>query len=244
MDTVNDYWIAESDSLTYLESLTDNTIDLIIFDPPYGISRDRIFKRPGTKDLDFSFGEWDKISDEKWLELIRIHYLEFTRVLKPNGSIYTFCTTENAGFVKLVEGLTGFYHKAAIVWCKTNPVIQFRKKNYLSSIECVSFAVKDKNNFTFNFINQKKMKNWRTMPIVMRKGRHPTEKPVDLIKWFVSVSSNYGDVVLDPMMGSGTTGVSARSLGRIFLGVDINEEYVNMTRGRIENTSRGRKPLW
>jgi DNA modification methylase len=246
MGSLRDYEVIQGDALPFLKGMEPRSVDLIIFDPPYGVSNELIIKRPSTTDIDFSFGEWDKIDESSLFALLYNYYKEFYRLLKPQGSVYTFHRGENSTLMLHIEQKTGFFHKTVIVWIKPNPIPQFRKVNYLSAHEDISFAVKDNNHFTFNFGKQNEMLNWIKCPVVSGAARtsHPTQKPTILLRRLINISSNYGDVVLDPMMGSGSTGVAALALGRKFIGIEIDPEYCKLANHRIRKTEVGGKPLW
>ena len=115
---------------------------------------------------------------------------------------------------------------------------QVRKKNYLSSIELILWVARyaEKCPFTFNFEGQNEMHNFLEYPICSGAERtaHPTQKPLALIGKLVRIHSNKGDVILDPFLGSGTTAVAAKKLGRNYIGIEINPDYVKIAEERLK----------
>ena len=120
-------------------------------------------------------------------------------------------------------------------------MIQIRKKNYLSSIETILWVARfaDKCPFTFNFKKQKEMHNLITMQTCCGKERtkHPTQKPVKLIKHLLEIHSNPNDIILDPFLGSGTTAVACKELNRRYIGIEQSKEYCKIAEERIKRTN-------
>jgi len=216
-----------TDALSYLKTIKDNSIDLILTDPPYLISKDSNFTSGGGakkfQGISFDFGEWDK-KDFK-LDLI---IKEYKRVLKKGGTIIVFYD-----FFKITE-LYNLYIKnkfkqlRIIEWIKTNPVPINAKINYLSGVrEIALVGVKGSNN-TFNSYCDKGIYHY---PIPHSKSRtkngikHPTKKPLKLFEDLILKHSNEGDIVLDTFLGSGTTAQAAINTNRIFKGCEINKDY-------------------
>lgn len=240
--------IRNCDAYDGLRELPDNSVDMVIADPPYNISQDSLsikrnnlrspsFKRAADVKLDF--GEWDKWTEEQFYEFTEKWFKECVRVLKPKGWFFSFFSKERIGyFCDPRNGLflqNGINVKTIITWHKTNPVTSFRKMNYLSSTEFIVVGSKGESKIP-NFLLQKDMHNFYETPNSSIYGEtdHPTEKPVSLVKWLIITATNEGDLVLDPFMGSGTTAVAARSVGRNFIGFEIDENYCKMAKKRIE----------
>lgn len=147
------------------------------------------------------------------------------------GSIYIFCSTEQ------VSGVRAFFVKCKmptrlLIWEKTNPSPMNGKKMWLSSIECIIFA--KHYGAVFNARYRHAVLTYPT-----RQTRiHPTQKPVSLLKDIISVSSNPGDMVFDPFMGSGSTGVAAFELGRKFFGIEKNFEWFEKAKDRLDDARR------
>lgn len=127
------------------------------------------------------------------------------------------------------------------VWHKTNPVPKFRKAGFLNSCELI-VCMWNKGH-TWNFGKQNEMHNFFESSICMGEERlkspkHPTQKPVKLLKHLLKIASNPGDIILDPFMGVGSTGVAALETGRNFIGFDLELEYVDAARIRLENAKK------
>ena len=127
-----------------------------------------------------------------------------------------------------------------MVWHKTNPVPKVMRAGFLNSCELI-VCMWNKGH-TWNFTNQKEMHNFIESPICMAPERirnpfHPTQKPLKVLKHIVKIASNEGDVVFDPFMGLGSTGVAALSLGRAFIGIEIDEKYFAAAERRLKATS-------
>jgi len=186
----------------------------------------------GRKDINNDLAEWDKENFEpaEWIS-------EFKRILKPTGNIFAFCS----------YNLIGKWHAAFdpefdtfqfMVWHKTNPVPKFRKAGFLNSCELI-ICVWNKGH-TWNFGKQNEMHNLIESPICMGIERlknplHPTQKPVKVLKHVINIASKHNDLVFDPFMGVGSTGVAALELGRRFLGVEISKDYFKAAEKRLKS---------
>jgi DNA modification methylase len=243
-----------------LEVMTKLAIkaDLIFTDPPYNMSRKQAIKRPTAKTIQYFYGEWDSFENKDFFVFLEEFYKQTSKVLKEEGSVLTFTSTTWISYLRQIEEETGFYHKADLIWHKTNPVPQFRKMNYLSAHEMISWSIKNKKKFYFNFLTQNEMHNLIKGEEVEavseeikenkekkqgRKGakskkksenkekmgdaffyegsicmgrskkefsngwRHPTQKPLWLIRELAKRHCKEEAVVLDPFAGSGTTAI-------------------------------------
>lgn len=209
----------------------DFKVDAIITDIPYQISVDNNFKtmkdRTGRNGIDF--GEWDKEFDCSSLGI-------FSRILKPNGSIVLFHSFEQYTEVKHTLENNGLECKDRIIWEKTNPMPRNRDRRYISNCEMGSWYVMKKAKWTFNRQDEKYQKMIFRYPSESGGGfkrYHPTQKNLELMKEIVSIHTNENDVVFDPFAGSGSTGVACKELNRNFIGTEIDENYFNIAKERI-----------
>lgn len=234
-----------------LKDIKRSSIDLILTDPPYNLasySRGNI-KAPWRKEINNDLAEWDlkEFNPAEWRK-------EFTRVLKPTGTIFAF-TSYN---------LLGKWHEAFdpifdtfqfVVWHKKNPIPKFRRAGFLNSCELI-VALWNKGH-TWNFTNQRDMhnliegpedepmegpENFIESPICMGSERwksppHPTQKPIFVLKRLIELATNQDDLVLDPFMGVGSTGVASLQLGRRFHGFEIDSSYFNAAESRLHAIS-------
>jgi len=227
-----------------IKRIPDNSVDLVLTDPPYNIKTKQPIELHGRKAMYIDIIEkmgWDNIDIK---ELYNDIFPEFNRVVKNDGSVIIFVRTEWITYAIESAMKNNFDIKATITWHKTNPIPQVRKKNYLSSTESVLwFARWDEKKcpFTFNFKKQKEMHNFIELPLCGGKERiclngetHPTQKPLALIKYLLEIHSNENDVVCDPFFGSGTTAVACKQSNRNFIGYEIEKKYVDMANKRLE----------
>ena len=196
--------------------------DLILTDPPYNISRDNNFKTMGRQGIDF--GEWDKgFDDLSWLELA-------VDRLSKNGSIIVFFNFCRISYIiERLESL-GLKFKDIIRWVKLNPMPANRDRRYVWDAEYAVWCARGK--WTFNRLSDKYDRPEFVCP-APNKRVHPTQKPVELMEWLIKRHTNAGDIVLDPFMGSGTTGVACQNLGRKFYGIEKDAKYFAVAQDRI-----------
>ncbi len=217
-----DFNAVNSCCFEYFKTLQDKTIDLVLTDPPYLISRDTGFSavKNGVKRFAVSmdFGKWDK-EFEGFAEAV----CEMYRVLKQGGTCIIFYDLWKITTLKEIMELAGFKQIRMIEWIKTNPVPLNSKTNYLTNArEIALLGVKGSN----PVFNSQYYNGVYSYPIYHSKNRfHPTQKPVDLFNDLILKHSNEGDIVCDPFFGSLTTGISALNTGRSFTGCELNNEY-------------------
>jgi len=230
--------IVQADCLEFIKKIPDNSIDLVLTDPPYNIdfsSYDNKTDRSGKKYHNTEKLQWDKKFDLK--EISKVLFKEFDRIVKSSGSIVMFGPQNWAYYYYGPAIQNNFDLKAQIIWIKSNPVPQARRKNYLSAHENIAWFARysKKCPFTFNFISQNEMRNVFTFPICQGDERteHPTQKPLKLIEKLLNIHSNKNDVVLDPFLGSGTTAVACKLLNRNYIGIEISEKYCDIARRRL-----------
>lgn len=221
------------DSRDILKRIPDNAIDLILTDPPYNLAKHSTgnIPLPGRSSINNDLAEWDLIDfiPEEWAD-------ELCRVLKPTGNLFIFTSYNQIGnWHSCLDHR--FDTSNFMVWHKTNPAPKIFKAGFLNSCELI-FTCWNKGH-TWNFISQKEMHNFLESPICMRPERlsdpkHPAQKPVSILKKIIQIASNPGDIVLDPFMGVGSTGVAALDINRRFIGIEINNIYFNAAKTRIE----------
>jgi DNA modification methylase len=227
--------IENSDCLEYLRKIPDNSVDLVVTDPPYNVSQKTNIKYKNLN-LVKNFGDWDFGFDPKPV------LAELKRVLKPNGQIYVFCSTKQIPeYMAIFEN---WFFRNLLVWYKTNPAPRLSKTNFVFATEYVLYAINENvrpSEATFNFGKHSEMHNVFITSALQGKERlkengkavHPTQKPLSILKKLIEISSNKGDVVLDPFMGVGSTAVACKELGRNFLGCELSEEYCLLSRKRL-----------
>lgn len=218
----------------FLPSIDSKSIDLILIDPPYEISRETNFQNgelTGTDTdrfrISMDFGDWDK-NFTNLEEVFKQGY----RILKDGGTMICFYDLWKIETIKRYYENNKFKQIRFIEWLKTNPVPINSKINYLSNAREIAVLGIKKSKPTFNSSYDNGLYQY---PICHDKGRfHPTQKPLELIKELITKHSNEGDTVLDCFSGSGTTGVAAIQTNRQFIGCEINPEYYEKSKKRIE----------
>lgn len=194
----------------------DGSIDLCVTDIPYGeVNR----KSNGLRNL-------DKDKADKTTFILSDFLAEINRIV--NGSVYIFCGTEQVSEIRKTLVECGFSTRL-IIWEKTNPSPMNGQHIWLSGVECCVYG--KRKGATFNGHCNNTVLRYPCG----RNKLHPTQKPLELIEKLITMSSNEGDTVFDPCMGSGTTGVACVHTNRNFIGIEIDEGYYNIAKERIEN---------
>jgi site-specific DNA-methyltransferase (adenine-specific) len=241
-----------NDCLKTLEQLPENSVDMIFADPPYNLSNGGFTVHAGKR-VSVNKGKWDVSNGLKkdfefhsnWINACK-------RVLKPNGTIWisgTYHSIYKCGFALQAAG---FHILNDIAWYKPNASPNLSCRFFTASHETVLWARKDKKGkHQFNY---QAMREWPTdlihrntkqmrsvwaintpAPWEKKFGKHPTQKPYDLLKRIVLASTNKDDVVLDPFTGSSTTGLAAIAHDRKFIGVDTEKNYLELSKKRFKD---------
>lgn len=236
------YTLIQGDCMDYLSQIPDKSIDLILTDPPYNIAQYSTgnIPLPGRSALNNDLGEWDLAPIEP-IKLID----DFKRILKPDGNIFIFTSYNLIGkwhevFDKEFDTFQFF------IWHKTNPAPKIYKNGFLNSCEMI-ICMWNKGH-KWNFTTQNQMHNFFESSICMSPERlkdpkHPAQKPVKLLEHIIKIASHENDVIFDPFMGVGSTGVAALKNGRKFIGCEIEKDYFVAALERIdkENVANNRK---
>ncbi len=245
------------DSFKVLTKLRAESVDMIFADPPYFLSNGGITCQ-GGKMVSVDKGSWDKISEcgtdvndkhkfnRKWIKLCK-------KALKPNGTIWISGTLHNIYSIGLALEQEGFKIINNITWQKTNPPPNLACRCFTHSTETILWAKKNEKKCR-HFFNYQKMKEinggkqmkdvWTgalTKPSEKEEGKHPTQKPEYLLERIMIASTEEGQTVLDPFCGSGTTGVVAERFGRKFIGIDISEVYLEISKRRLEKEANDKE---
>ena len=229
--------IVNADCFEYLKTIESGSVDLILTDPPYDISRNSNFSKVSESASDFmktkyskhsiDFGEWDTTLDLDTL------FSEYYRVLKKGGTLIIFYDVWKSNQLKELAQKWKFKQPRVGMWLKNNPTPINSKSNYLSNAHEFFFTfVKDKKP-TFNSEYDNGIYKY---PLCHGKERleHPTQKPLSLIKEMIQKHSNEGDLVLDTFSGSGTTAEACQTLRRRFICIERDEKYYKLSIERIK----------
>ena len=225
------YKLLQGDCLELMNNIPDNSIDLIITDPPYktitgGDSNGKNSVRPkgmlsGNRKL---FTHQNDIKPKQWIP-------ELFRVLKDNSHCYIFTNHLNMQTMLSESDKAGFKLHNILVWEKNNCTpSQF----YMKNCEYVLFLRKGKAKWINNIGDSKTVHKFQN---IIGNKQHPTEKPVDLIQFYIENSSSEKDMILDPFMGSGSTGVACLNTNRNFIGIELDENYFNIAKDRIDSVA-------
>ena len=230
--------IEVADFSEFMQSLPRGSVDLILTDPPYTISKDTGFKSVvnGVQRFAVSmdFGEWDHCQIDL-AEMARVFY----RSLRRGGTAIVWYDLWKIGEVKEAMEQAGFKMLRLIIWEKSNPVPLNMKATYLSNSREMAVTGVKVGKPTFNSEYDSGLYESRpghyVHPIPRHNGnrQHPTQKPEDLFADLVIKHSNAGELVVDPFLGAGTTAMAALKNGREFAGCDIDERYVEISRERV-----------
>ncbi|WP_292899852.1 site-specific DNA-methyltransferase [Nitratireductor sp.] len=243
--------IIKGDCVAALDRLPEKSIDVIFADPPYNLQLGGDLHRPDQSRVDAVDDDWDQFdSFAAYDAFTRAWMLAARRVLKPNGTIWVIGSYHNIFRVGTVMQDLGYWLLNDIVWRKTNPMPNFRGRRFQNAHETMIWASRDKSSkgYTFNYEALKasnddvQMRSDWLFPICTGKERlknedggklHPTQKPEALLARVMMASTKPGDVVLDPFFGSGTTGAVAKRLGRHFVGIERQDDYIEAASARI-----------
>jgi len=215
------------DCLEVMKSMPDKSVDAVITDPPYGTNdgAGKVIRR-GKNDTDFSVLEWDKTLPLDYLK-------DVARIMKPDtwGAVFTDKVAISDLWKAFDEA--GLSPRNTFYWVKTNKAPTPRA-NFKSCVETAVMFTKGRTTIKWNAGGNQP--NYIEMPFVSGKdaGLHPTQKPVKLMRHLIELFTSEGDTILDPFMGSGTTGVACVQTGRNFIGIEIDPTYFAIAERRIK----------
>lgn len=228
------------DCMETMKEIPTDSISLIVTDPPYNLgnfmkNRDTNLKK--MRDNFFVSAGWDNMEYDEWVNSMDNFFKAAARVMQKGGTMVVFMAIIKVETIISLAEKHGFYYKTTGIWHKTNPMPRNMNLQFVNSTEAWIYFVYKKRTGTFNnggamfhdFIETSVTPNGER-----KYGKHPTQKPEMLIRHFVEILSNANDWVLDPFMGSGTTGVICKRTDRNFIGIELNEEYYRIAEKRIQ----------
>ncbi|MCQ2087086.1 MAG: site-specific DNA-methyltransferase [Bacilli bacterium] len=243
-----DVKLYHGDCFKELKKLDEKSIDMIFADPPYFLSNGGVSCHSG-KQVVVDKGNWDKglnpkeklEYNRKWIRLCR-------KVLKNDGTIWISGTYHNIYSIGVALELEGFSIINNITWQKPNPAPNLACRSFTHSTETIIWARKidgtKKGNHYFDYQLMKEINGGKQMKDVWllnlpkkkekAQGKHPTQKPESVLERIILASTKENDLILDPFNGSGTTGVVAKRLGRRYIGIEVEEEYLEITKARLK----------
>lgn len=235
VNTIDNYLLIHGDCMEKLKEIPDGSIHLILCDPPYNLAKYSTgnMKFDWRSEINNDVAQWDL------KELAPADFIdEFKRILSPTGNIFIFTSYNMIGKWHEIFD-SEFDTFQFMVWHKTNPVPNIRKSSFLNSCELI-ICMWNKHH-TWNFSKQNQMHNFIECPICMggerlKSPKHPTQKPLPVLKHIIELASKEDDLVFDMFMGVASTGVAARTLNRRFLGIEINAEYFEASVKRMQES--------
>ena len=240
------------DCINEMSKIKDQSVDMIFADPPYNLQLSKSLLRPDQTNVKGVNHSWDKFNSfETYDEFTKKWLYQCKRILKDDGTIWVIGSYHNIYRVGAIIQNLGFWILNDIIWNKTNPMPNFKGNRFTNAHETIIWASKSKKSkYTFNYKamkvanDDKQMRSDWSLPICsgnerikkLGKTLHPTQKPEFLLHRIIISSTKKNDKILDPFLGTGTTGVVAKRLGRKFIGIENNKEYMRYAKHRIKET--------
>ena len=229
-----------NDCLSQLKEIEENSIDLIITDPPYNLAKFMKGRQTNLKKMRSNFfgdAGWDDDDYDVWINHMDEFFTQASRVLKKKGSLILFMSIIKVeSLIRLAEKHK-FYYKTTGIWHKTNPMPRNMNLHFINSTEAWIYFVNDSKTGTFNN-NGKAIHDFietSLTPANEKKfGKHPTQKPLEILDKIILASTKENDLILDPFCGSSTTGISAVRLNRRYIGIDNEKEYIELSKRRYK----------
>lgn len=226
-----------------MKKIDDNSVDLVLTDPPYNLGlfmKNRATNLKAMRKNFFGAAGWDNLEFDEWERDMDDLFKELSRIIKVRGSVIMFMSIIKVETIIRLAEKHGFYYKTTGIWHKKNPMPRNMNLHFINSTEAWIYFTYKQHTGTFN--NDGKaihdfLETSVTAANEKKYGKHPTQKPVQLMETFVELLSNEGDVVFDPFCGSGSSGVAALLHKRRFIGSEINEEYCHITEDRIKEVT-------
>ena len=222
-----------------MRNMESKSVDLVLTDPPYNLGlfmQNRATNLKAMRENFFGAAGWDDLEFADWEKEMDLFFAELSRVVKESSSVIMFMSIIKVETIIRLAEKHGFYYKTTGIWHKKNPMPRNMNLHFINSTEAWIYFTYKKHTGTFNNDGKAIHDFFETSvtPSGEKKyGKHPTQKPVQLLDTFVKILTNENDTVFDPFCGSGSSGVAALQNGRNFIGSEINEEYCRITKERI-----------
>lgn len=235
----NDYVIIKDNCIQAMQKMEGRSIDLILTDPPYNLGKFMKDRETNLKQMRSNFfgaAGWDDLNFEDWESSMDAFFKESAKVIKIGGSMIVFMSIIKVETIIKLATKYGFYYKTTGIWHKLNPMPRNMNLHFINSTEAWIYFVYKKHTGVFNNNNKAIHDFFETAitPAGERKyGKHPTQKPIILLEKMILLLTNKGDIVYDPFMGSGSTGVAALINKRKFIGSEINSQYYDISAARL-----------
>ena len=244
--------IVNGDSLKLLKEIPSKSFDLVFADPPYNMQIGQKLKRPDESKVNGVSDKWDQFDSFEHYDSFSKEWLtECKRILKDNGSLWVIGSYHNIFRLGYHLQNLNFWILNDVIWRKNNPMPNFRGTRFTNAHETLIWASKNKKSkYTFNYQSLKclnddlQMRSDWILPICNGKERlkkngkkiHSTQKPEALLHRIILASTNKGDIVFDPFIGTGTSAVVAKKLGRKYFGIEKDKLYFASAQDRLNKT--------
>ena len=261
MNTLTINTIINGECIAEMQKLPDSCIDLIIADPPYNLSKGGEWKWDNSVELKGMGGDWNKVMQE-WDDFTLESYMTFTkswlseaqRILKPTGSMWIFGTYHNIGVINVMCQMLGIEIINEVIWYKKNAFPNLAGRRLTASHETILWCNKGgkKREYYFDYEYSKSGdfsydglkapgKQMRTVWDIsnnkekceLEYGKHPTQKPIRILKRMIKLASREGDIMLTPFSGSGSECVAAKIMGRKYIGIELDNSYCEIAINRL-----------
>lgn len=235
----NRFVLYNKSCLDAMQDMESKSVDLVLTDPPYNLGlfmQKRATNLKAMRENFFGAAGWDDLKFSDWEKEMDLFFAELSRVVKESSSVIIFMSIIKVETIIRLAEKHGFYYKTTGIWHKKNPMPRNMNLHFINSTEAWIYFTYKKHTGTFNNEGKAIHDFFETSitPSGEKKyGKHPTQKPIQLLDTFVRILTNENDTVFDPFCGSGSSGVAALLNGRKFIGSEISEEYCRITENRI-----------
>ncbi|MCL2603194.1 MAG: site-specific DNA-methyltransferase [Defluviitaleaceae bacterium] len=234
--------LRNNDCVAAMKHLKGGSVDMVLTDPPYHLAnfmKQRATNLTAMRENTPAAAGWDTLTDGEWADAMDGFFYEAARVVKIGGSFIIFMSVIRIETLIKIAQRYGLYYKTTGIWHKTNPMPRNMHLHFVNSTEAWVYFVNRKATGIFN--NEGKalhdfVECASAPPSERKHGKHPTQKPLKLMEFFIRTLTHEGETVLDPFMGSGSTGVAALNLRRNFIGFETDADYFNIAERRINPT--------
>lgn len=220
--------LMQGDCSELMKNIPSGSVDLVLTDPPYNLAKSNNFHTMGRKGIDF--GEWDKGFD-------LFSYIDgLSRVCTKDANVVIFNDWKNIGEIAKYAESKGFVIKDMLRWEKSNPMPRNRDRRFVVDYEVAIWLTMPRAKWVFNRQSETYDRPCfkGSLTPSSEKTEHTTQKPVWLMEQIIKTLSHESQTVLDLFMGSGSTGVAAKNLNRNFIGIELDQNYFEIAKQRIE----------
>lgn len=223
-----------------MKKIHPSSVDFILTDPPYNLGKFMKNRQTNLKKMRENFfgaAGWDDLEYEEWIAHMEEFFEVSAKTLKKGGTLLIFMSLLKVESIVKIAEKYGFYYKTTGIWHKLNPMPRNMNLHFINSTEAWIYFINKGRTGTFNN-NGKAIHDFFETSLTpsneKKYGKHPTQKPEQLLEHFIQVLSNEHDVIMDPFMGSGTTGKVAVRNRRNFIGIELSPEYYQIAKNRID----------